>query len=206
MTRFSQISKYLKSGRRNGKLNSKKTWNHPLKVWQETTNTQPYLQTMRRYRENCEESRYLGVILSKDLGCNKANAVFNMLRRQLRGTTEKTTLTLYKSLIRPILEYASAVWSPYLVSQQHQLEQAQRWIVRWILILKRDDSVSLNQISIGLKKIVDRMQWKDLRLLEDVRSEKIDIAHLPSAKVGSKINSIIIIAAGQIIIHAIQMQ
>ena len=53
---------------------------------------------------------------------------------------------------------------------------------------------------------VDRMQWKNLRLLEDVRSEKIDIAHLPSAKVGSKINSIIIIAAGQIIIHAIQMQ
>ena len=50
------------------------------------------------------------------------------------------------------------------------------------------------------------MQWKDLRLLEDVRSEKIDIVHLPSAKVGSKIDSIIIIAAVQRIIHAIQMQ
>ena len=133
LTRFSQISKYLKSGQRNG------------------------------------------VILSKDLGwgaqvtyaSNKAIAVLNMLRRQLRGTTEKTRLTLYKSLICPILEYAFAV------NQQHQLEQVQRRAVGWILNPKWDDSVSLNQISIGLEKIVDRMQWKDLKLLEDIRSENI---------------------------------
>ena len=46
---------------------------------------------------------------------NKANQVLGLIRRSV-GTANTTTFSLlYKTLVRPLLEYAAPVWNPYLV-------------------------------------------------------------------------------------------
>ena len=57
---------------------------------------------------------------------NKANKVLGLLKRSVGGKNREIFSTLYKSLVRPILEYASTVWSPHLVKSIVALEKVQR--------------------------------------------------------------------------------
>ena len=76
----------------------------------------------------------LGVTITKDLSwgnhigitVNKANKVLSSIKRSV-GTGDTNVFSmLYKSLVRPILEYAVPVWCPYLVKDIHALENVQR--------------------------------------------------------------------------------
>ena len=129
------------------------------------------------------KATYLGIVMSNDLSwehqviaaTNKSSSVLGMLRRQLRETNSRTRLTLYKSLIRPVLDYASTAWSPHHIKHKKSLEQVQRRAVRWILNLKREDSVTNGCEILGLETIEERMRLKDARFLEDIRTSQIDI-------------------------------
>ena len=46
--------------------------------------------------------------------------------RCFTGFSERKILTLYTSLIRPILEYASPVWSPWMVKDVEILQNTQK--------------------------------------------------------------------------------
>ena len=83
----------------------------------------------------------LGVLLSAD-GTWKAqiakvsaaaSKVANWILGAFKCRSADTLLTLYKALVRPILEYCSAVWSPTLLGEIAQLEQVQRNFTRRIL-------------------------------------------------------------------------
>ena len=75
----------------------------------------------------------LGVIMSKDLSwsnhvnasVNKANKVLGLLKRTVGSKNREIFSILYRSLVRPILEYASPVWSPYLVKDKRAIESIQ---------------------------------------------------------------------------------
>ena len=56
----------------------------------------------------------------------KSLRVLGCIRRYFSHIDEQTFLTLYKSLIRPILEYNSAVWSPNLKKHKEKIETVQR--------------------------------------------------------------------------------
>ena len=45
---------------------------------------------------------------------NKANSVIGFVRRTVGPNNPDLFSKLYKSLVRPILEYSSPVWSPHL--------------------------------------------------------------------------------------------
>ena len=46
---------------------------------------------------------------------NKANKLLGLVYRTVGSSNPGAFSTLYKSLVRPVLEYAAPVWNPYLV-------------------------------------------------------------------------------------------
>ena len=57
---------------------------------------------------------------------HKANKVLGLLKRTVRNKNMKNLTILYKTLVRPILEYASPVWSPRLAKDIREVEKVQR--------------------------------------------------------------------------------
>ena len=89
----------------------------------------------------------MGITISSDLSwsehvnatVNKANKLLGMVYRAEGSSNSGTFSTLYKSLVRPILEYAAAVWNPYLVKDVLALERVQRRASRLALGQKRGE-------------------------------------------------------------------
>ena len=61
-----------------------------------------------------------------DVPVNKANKVLGLLKRTVGSKNREIFSVLYTSLVRPILEYASPVWSPFLVKDKLAIESVQR--------------------------------------------------------------------------------
>ena len=83
--------------------------------------------------------KYLGVNFSSDFSwtkhitstCNKSRKLIGMLHRSFyKYSKPDSTSKLYKSLIRPHLEYASAVWSPHLAKDIKLLEDTQKFALK----------------------------------------------------------------------------
>jgi len=82
----------------------------------------------------------LGVNISSDLSLNnhinnittKGNRTLGFLRRNIETRHTGIREMAYKTLVRPQVEYASTVWSPYTQQQIHQVEMVQRRAVRWV--------------------------------------------------------------------------
>ena len=49
-----------------------------------------------------------------------------MIKRNFTDRSEETIMSLYKSLVRPHLEYCTPVWSPQLVKDSKLIEGVQR--------------------------------------------------------------------------------
>jgi hypothetical protein len=86
-----------------------------------------------------DNQRDLGVIISNDLhpDCHishivkKANQRIGLIRRCFTNLTSEKVSILYKSIVRPILEYAGpTAWSPYLVKDIEALDKVQRRYTR----------------------------------------------------------------------------
>ena len=79
---------------------------------------------------NATNYKDLGVIMANDLTwtkhVHKANKVLRLLKRTVGSKNKDIFSILYKSLVRPILEYASPVWSPHLAKDIHEIEKVQR--------------------------------------------------------------------------------
>ena len=81
-----------------------------------------------------EEEKDLGVIFDTDMKfdrhinnvVSRANRILMIIRRTFKYLDEKTFVSLYKSMVRPILEYANSVWHPALVRQSALIEGVQR--------------------------------------------------------------------------------
>lgn len=62
--------------------------------------------------------------------CKKASRMLGLIRRSCREFSPDTLRHLYISLVRPVLEYASVVWSPSYVTKIDRLERVQRQFLR----------------------------------------------------------------------------
>ena len=77
--------------------------------------------------ETTSEERDLGVIVTNNLkfaghcqsACQKANRVLGMIRRTISYKTPEILLPLYKSLVRPLVEYCVPAWSPHYKQRQY---------------------------------------------------------------------------------------
>ena len=85
-------------------------------------------------------AKYLGVTFTHNLSwhdhvvaiCNKANSTHTFLQRNLRQCSPTIKSLAYLTYVRPILEYASTVWSPYVRTDIARLEMVQRKAVRFV--------------------------------------------------------------------------
>ena len=86
----------------------------------------------------------LGVIIDNNLkfnshidaSINKANKIMGLIRRTFDFLDVKTFRALYTALVRPIVEYGQAVWSPYHIGDIRRLESVQRNATRRVNGLK----------------------------------------------------------------------
>ena len=87
-----------------------------------------------------EEERDLGVSIHTSLkpSCHiahcvkRANQMLGMIRRSFQYKDRKTMLLLYKSMVRPHLEYAVQAWCPNKISDIKLLEGVQRRFTKCI--------------------------------------------------------------------------
>ena len=81
-----------------------------------------------------EFEKDLGVIFDRNLhfdfhinSCiNRANKLLGMIRRSFEFMDVGMFISLYRSIIRPILEYANCIWSPIFKGQSVRIENVQR--------------------------------------------------------------------------------
>src|SRR5437870_1365224 len=59
-----------------------------------------------------------------------ASRILRYSQRILRGAPREILSATYSVLVRPLLEYCSSVWDPYLQCQIDQLEMIQRRAIR----------------------------------------------------------------------------
>ena len=93
------------------------------------------------------KSKDLGILMSSDLKwgdhvnatVNKANQILGVIKRTVGCSNAAVFPKLYTSLFRPVLEYATPVWSPYLVKDIEALENVQRRASRLALKQKRGE-------------------------------------------------------------------
>jgi ribonuclease P/MRP protein subunit RPP40 len=94
-----------------------------------------------RKLEEVKEERDLGIIVQEDLKWGKqclkavktANKVLGMIKRTFCFLSKEIVITLYKSLVRPHLEYSVQAWRPHLKKILMLLkgykEGQQNWLV-----------------------------------------------------------------------------
>jgi len=84
---------------------------------------------------------YLGVELDNKMNWkqqvenvrSKGTRTLNMVRRNFtKGTTAETRSIIYKSLVRPVLEYGSLVWDPHQQVRIQQIEAVQNRAARFV--------------------------------------------------------------------------
>ena len=103
-----------------------------------TTNSTYFLKQHQICRST--SATYLGVTIDEHLKWTnhiqhvtcKANSANAFLRRNISSCTQQTKKLCYLAMVRPLLEYASTVWSPYTNSSIYKLEMVQRRAARFI--------------------------------------------------------------------------
>ena len=84
--------------------------------------------------------KYLGVTIDSRLTwreyinvlSRKANSTLAFLRRNLRPCSSYTKAKSYLCYVRPIIEYSSTIWDPYIKEDIHKLEMVQRRAARFV--------------------------------------------------------------------------
>ena len=92
-----------------------------------------------------ESEKDLGIIFSKNLKvsvqCNeaysKANRMLGLISRTIKYRNVESLSSLYKSLVRPHLDYCSSVWNPYLIKDKFLLERVQHRFTRMFPDLRK---------------------------------------------------------------------
>ena len=122
--------------------------------------------------ESVDYARYLGVDISSDLNFShhinritaNASKSLGFVKRNIKTKHSGIREAAYKTVVRPQLEYASPIWSPYTKKDIYKVEMVQRRAIRW----------SLNSYS-SYQSVTELQQQLGLRTLEQRRVDAKDI-------------------------------
>ena len=93
---------------------------------------------MRQQLEEVTAEKDLGVLIDDELKfiIKKANGILRIIRKSFALLDSINLPLLYKSLVRPHLEYGNVVWGPYFKEDVKAVERVQRMVTKWIPRLK----------------------------------------------------------------------
>jgi len=111
----------------------------------------------------------LGVMISSDLKCSqqcmyaytKANRVMGMIRRTIAYKEPRIMLSLYKTLVRPHVEYCSCAWNPHYSKDKDLLEKIQHRFTKMIMNMQ-DKRYEDRLRCLGLWTLEERRNRQDL--------------------------------------------
>ena len=145
-------------------------------------------QTLAQYELDCHRLdclpyvKDLGVIVSSDLTWSKhievivaeANKTLGLIKRLVKDTSDlKIRKILYCALMRPILEYACNLWSPYSVKHRHLIENVQQRATKFILNYPLDLKYADRLIKMNILPLEFRRDISDLCLVFKSRNGAI---------------------------------
>lgn len=108
--------------------------------------------------------------------CAKACRVLGFLRRNAKRFPVKTKELLYKTNVRPILEFACTVWDPRIKSDIGKLERVQNLAIRFVLKdYSRNFSVSTAKRSLGWDSLQHRRRVLRLKFFHNIFHNKTGI-------------------------------
>ena len=118
-----------------------------------------------------DDVKYLGLTVSSNLRWDtqiakataKANSTMAVLRRNVRVSSKAIKSTAYSALVRPHVEYCSAVWDPYTKKQTQRVEMVQRRAARWVCGKFRQ---GLN--CTGPTEMISHLGWPSLEVRKKV--------------------------------------
>ena len=70
--------------------------------------------------------------------CNRANRMLGLMKRTMSSRDPVILTRLYKSLVRPHLEYCSVAWSPYYNKDKEKSERVQHRVKRFFSLSQLD--------------------------------------------------------------------
>ena len=116
-----------------------------------------------------EVEKDLGVLMSKDLKpslqCCKAakegNKMLGMISRAFHFRSKKVISRLFKSFVRPKLEYAVSAWAPWNIGDIEVLEKIQERTVKMMTDV-RGDTYEERLKDAGLEKLIERRKRGDM--------------------------------------------
>ena len=105
-------------------------------------------------------TKYLGVELQSTFSWNrhinqtvkKTNSMVGFLRRNLRVSSEATKASAYYSMVRPLSEYCSTVWSPHTKEYIQKIEMVQRRAARYVTNRYHNTS--------SVTSMLDHLEWE----------------------------------------------
>lgn len=95
----------------------------------------------------------------------KANRMLGLLRRTFKTRSKPVLLKMYKSVVRPHLEYCSSVWSPHYKKDKELLEKIQHRFTRLFKEL-RQLTYAERLHALGLWSLEERRNRADLEFFE----------------------------------------
>ena len=129
---------------------------------------------------------YLGVYISDNLTWNKhihqitskANRSLGFIRRNLYSCPQRTKEAAYKTLVRPLVEYSSAVWDPHTNDLSKHLESVQKRAARFVcgdFTSRSKGCVSKMITSLNWDSLAERRKIRRLTVLQQARSGHLSL-------------------------------
>ena len=133
------------------------------------------LQSVRHVKD-------LGVTVSNDISWSrhieemvaKANRILGLVKRTCKNTHDvRVRKLLFCALVRPVLEYASNLWSPYTIKHKSLVENVQRRATKFILNYPKDLTYADRLMKVNILPLEFRRDISDLCLLFKSRTGAI---------------------------------
>ena len=147
--------------------------------------TKPQLCIHNKWRNfrSCWRIFFIGITICDNLKpsthvkyiTTKANQSIGLIKRCFESRSEKVIKTLYETMIRPVLEYASPAWNPFYRKYIDELEKVQKRALN--LSIAPVESVPLEQ------RLLEADLCKVYKYLSDLNRNNPD--HLFSTNVAA---------------------